>query len=303
MDRVRDSRPGHRVHRDRRRRLPGHQAAHPAPQSHRVVHKQVGCRSRERGGRSFTSRERRRRFAGASAPTQQSAWRMGSFRRPAECTGGPRLGSAVRGHRVVRPPSALRATQGACRRIFEAARHDTVSDRDRLAGVQLALPGRHPSWRLSGGASCLSIRPRFAEAILRGDKTVELRRTRIHAHAGTLVVLYSSSPTRSVLGTAVLDEIIEAHPTELWPRVKDDAGVTQIEFDQYYEDASRGYGLRLRDAVPLATPTPFTVSGPMRDSSHRSPSATSIAFRSTSSRLRWRTRGGYASRPRAGGRR
>jgi predicted transcriptional regulator len=101
----------------------------------------------------------------------------------------------------------------------------------------------------------LSIRPRFAEAILRGDKTVELRRTRIHAHAGTLVVLYSSSPTRSVLGTAVLDEIIEAQPTELWPRVKDDAGVTQIEFDQYYENAARGYGLRLRDAVPLATPT------------------------------------------------
>lgn len=103
----------------------------------------------------------------------------------------------------------------------------------------------------------LSIRPRFAEAILRGDKTVELRRTRMHARAGTLVVLYSSSPTRSVLGTAVLGEIIEAHPTELWPRVRNDAGVTQLEFDQYFANADRGYGLRLRDAVPLATPTPL----------------------------------------------
>ncbi len=103
----------------------------------------------------------------------------------------------------------------------------------------------------------LSIRPRYAEAIIRGDKTIELRRTRIHATAGTLVVLYSSSPTRSVLGTAVLDEIIEAQPAELWPRVKDEAGVTQVEFDRYFENAARGYGLRLRDAVALATPTPL----------------------------------------------
>jgi predicted transcriptional regulator len=95
------------------------------------------------------------------------------------------------------------------------------------------------------------------EAILEGTKTIELRRTRMHTRVGTLMILYSSSPTRSVLATAVLDQITEASPAELWPAVRHDAGVTEAEFDEYFRGARRAFALYLRDVIPLATPTPL----------------------------------------------
>ena len=53
----------------------------------------------------------------------------------------------------------------------------------------------------------LCLRPRFAEAILSGAKTVELRRRPINTQPGTPILLYASSPTMAIVGTARLREI------------------------------------------------------------------------------------------------
>ena len=47
----------------------------------------------------------------------------------------------------------------------------------------------------------LSVRPRFARALLAGTKTAEIRRRFPDVPVGTTVVLYSSSPERALLGT------------------------------------------------------------------------------------------------------
>jgi predicted transcriptional regulator len=48
----------------------------------------------------------------------------------------------------------------------------------------------------------LSLRPRFADAILAGAKTVELRRRPINARPGTAILLYASRPMMAIVGTA-----------------------------------------------------------------------------------------------------
>ncbi|MCM3662623.1 hypothetical protein M3148_16745 [Georgenia satyanarayanai] len=106
-------------------------------------------------------------------------------------------------------------------------------------------------------AVLLSVRPRFAAAIMDGTKTVELRRTRMHVREGTTVLLYSSSPTRSVLATAVLDGIEEGAPRSLWSRFKKVVGVTRDELDDYFYGTSQGYALKLRDVVVLEDPFPL----------------------------------------------
>jgi predicted transcriptional regulator len=103
-------------------------------------------------------------------------------------------------------------------------------------------------------AVLLSIRPRYAEAIMQGTKTVELRRTRINAPAGAILVLYSSSPTRAVLGTAILDGIDEDKPGVLWPEIRSTAGLLRREYNEYFHGASTAFALRLRDVVRLSTP-------------------------------------------------
>ena len=50
----------------------------------------------------------------------------------------------------------------------------------------------------------LSLRPRFAEAIMAGDKTVELRRTEPKIVVPMRALLYATTPVRALLGTCVI---------------------------------------------------------------------------------------------------
>lgn len=106
-------------------------------------------------------------------------------------------------------------------------------------------------------ALLLSIRPKYIRSILDGTKTVELRRSRIHAVEGTLVILYSTSPTRSVVATATLERIIESEPNDLWLTISGHAGVTRREYDEYFRGASRAFGLRLKNVKRLSSPLPL----------------------------------------------
>lgn len=107
-------------------------------------------------------------------------------------------------------------------------------------------------------AVLLSLRPRFADAILANNKTIELRRTRPNVADGATLVLYSTSPVRAVVGRARLACIDEAPPHELWPRVADRSGVSRSEYDAYFENAATAFALHLEQASALATPVPLS---------------------------------------------
>ena len=62
----------------------------------------------------------------------------------------------------------------------------------------------------------LSLRPRFAQAILSGAKTVELRRRPVNAPPQTPIILYASSRTMAIVGTARLREVQTLAPDAAW---------------------------------------------------------------------------------------
>lgn len=106
----------------------------------------------------------------------------------------------------------------------------------------------------------VSIKPRFAEKILSGEKSVELRRVRpAAARVGTLVVIYASSPVCQVVGTGRVKAIEEASPTAIWERHKKRLGLPRSEYREYFAGVSHAVGilleevLALRSAVPLAS--------------------------------------------------
>jgi predicted transcriptional regulator len=104
----------------------------------------------------------------------------------------------------------------------------------------------------------LSVKPRFADAILSRQKTVELRRTRVTAPVGSQVLLYSSSPIKCVVGTAMVSAIEERTPGDLWHRTHGRIAVDRGEFDEYFAGAARSFALHLSNATAL--PTPITLS-------------------------------------------
>lgn len=62
----------------------------------------------------------------------------------------------------------------------------------------------------------LSVNPRFATAILRGSKTVEVHRRRVAVSPGTTVALYAAARTTALVGLARIAAVSVGSPGEVW---------------------------------------------------------------------------------------
>jgi predicted transcriptional regulator len=94
-------------------------------------------------------------------------------------------------------------------------------------------------------ALLLSVRPRFAESILTGAKTAEIRRQRPAVHPGTLVIIYATRPVGAIVGTARIAGVSRGTPDEMWELHHARAGITRPEFDDYLSGAETAYILLL----------------------------------------------------------
>lgn len=103
-------------------------------------------------------------------------------------------------------------------------------------------------------AMFLSIRPRFAELILSGVKSVELRRVRPKVIEGDLILLYASSPVRELIGVCTVSRVEVAPVSELWRRHGRRLGLQRPEFDSYFEGAARAVAISVQDARRVIRP-------------------------------------------------
>jgi predicted transcriptional regulator len=79
----------------------------------------------------------------------------------------------------------------------------------------------------------LSLRPRFAEALLDGTKTVEVRRRPMRLGPGAICLLYASSPTRALTGALAVEMVDVGEPDELWRRYGAGTALLRCEYDAY----------------------------------------------------------------------
>lgn len=103
-------------------------------------------------------------------------------------------------------------------------------------------------------ALLLSVRPRFAESIITGTKSAEIRRQRPRVQRGTPVVIYATLPAAAVIGTARIAGISSGSPADLWARHREQVGVSREEFDSYLDGAPTAYILILAEAKRLSMP-------------------------------------------------
>lgn len=109
----------------------------------------------------------------------------------------------------------------------------------------------------SGRVTLISIHPRFAEAIFRGEKGVELRRSAFGDDV-CRVIVYVTAPVQRIIGWFEVNGIDRAAPQTLWRRYGDLAGVTYGEFRSYFDGASQGAAIKVGRRVPLRDPVSLT---------------------------------------------
>lgn len=91
----------------------------------------------------------------------------------------------------------------------------------------------------------LSLKPRFAEAILAGVKTVELRRTVPKIVVPTLALLYATTPVRELVGTCIVTSVKTADLATLWRGYGSRSDLRHHEFQQYFDGVDVGTALVL----------------------------------------------------------
>ena len=105
-------------------------------------------------------------------------------------------------------------------------------------------------------ALLLSVRPRFAHAILNGTKTAEIRRQRPAVHPGTLVIIYATKPVGAIVGTARVAGISCGNPADMWEQHHAGTGITKVEYDAYLFGTETAHLLllnRVQRLEPLLT--------------------------------------------------
>lgn len=103
----------------------------------------------------------------------------------------------------------------------------------------------------------LSLRPRFADAILSGVKTVELRRTEPKIRVPTLVLIYASTPVRALLGTCIVTSVESDRLGTIWQVHGAGSGLDHGEFLSYFEGVEAGTALSLASPSRFSRPVPL----------------------------------------------
>ncbi|MCE4613924.1 MAG: ASCH domain-containing protein [Desulfurococcales archaeon] len=95
-------------------------------------------------------------------------------------------------------------------------------------------------------AFLLSIKPKYAEAIFSGRKRYELRKLRkSRILPGSLIILYVSSDTRSIIGEFVAGDVIEDTPENVWRTLRQfKRGVGRGAY-RYIKDSRRALAIEI----------------------------------------------------------
>ena len=98
----------------------------------------------------------------------------------------------------------------------------------------------------------VSIRPTHVANIVQGRKTVELRRRFSEdVAAGAVLLIYSTSPTQAIIGSASISSVRRLPLEDLWERHGNAACITRVDFDSYFRGLSEGYAILLQDVKPF----------------------------------------------------
>lgn len=172
-----------------------------------------------------------------------------------------KIGQTALSHLERRPDMLVSTLQGYLEAVGASLRIDaTLGETEdyRAAGLsstqgeQLSLPilGDLPA-RASRDV-VLSVKPEYSGKIVKGEKTVELRRRfPTSVGAGAIVLFYETSPTRAITGVAEIADVFTGSTNAIWKEFSKQACIARRDFDSYFAGTKNGFAIKLRGARRL----------------------------------------------------
>ncbi|NOG93815.1 MAG: ASCH domain-containing protein [Armatimonadetes bacterium] len=101
-------------------------------------------------------------------------------------------------------------------------------------------------------AVLISIHPEYAEAILRGEKQVEFRRTRF-SRPVSLLLIYATAPTSALVAYAHVQDVEEGPTDEIWRDWGPSGFVSETRFYEYFAENERAIAIVLGQVRAFST--------------------------------------------------
>ena len=100
----------------------------------------------------------------------------------------------------------------------------------------------------------ISLKPRYADLVFSGEKTVELRRRMPQEFENRQAFIYVSQKRMALYGGFRIGNILRAKPSEIWQQVSHMACLDKTSFDAYYADLEIAYALEITDVWEFEEP-------------------------------------------------
>jgi predicted transcriptional regulator len=91
----------------------------------------------------------------------------------------------------------------------------------------------------------LSIKPKYANAILAGQKLVEFRKLAFKREIER-VYIYSSAPEQRIIGYFIIDAIVSDTPAGLWKQFNKVGSINEEDFFEYFANKEIGYSIKIK---------------------------------------------------------
>lgn len=95
----------------------------------------------------------------------------------------------------------------------------------------------------------LSIKPYYADKILKGEKLYELRKNIFKSKDINKVVIYASAPISKIIGEFEIARIHHRHIGDLWELTKLSSGVDKSFFDNYFNKREMGFAIQIKNVL------------------------------------------------------
>ena len=96
----------------------------------------------------------------------------------------------------------------------------------------------------------LSIKPRFVFEIINGRKKYEFRKN-IFKQNIEIIYIYSSNPTKKIIGYFTSDKILYDDKGKIWNLTHDVSGLSKEEYDNYFINKKKAYALSISNLTLL----------------------------------------------------
>jgi predicted transcriptional regulator/N-acetylglutamate synthase-like GNAT family acetyltransferase len=100
----------------------------------------------------------------------------------------------------------------------------------------------------------MSMKADFAERVMNGSKSIEVRKRFSERWTNHEVVFYASKPTGSLVGKATVNSITRGRTEDIWSQFEGRIGCSRQEFDAYVADAGEVTAIEFKNASRYGNP-------------------------------------------------